>query len=218
MVFDNNTVSACFCFVFLFFLDLENNIRRQYYCKILRRDHAVICFNGSQEVFCNAKWNICLQIEFLCLHPSRIVNKLINMTFAYGWEIINSGQGECSAAILSTPYRADCFSRGNVDFLQCQRTWRFSHLIPTPCSHVVLFGLVLCPFLCPHLYWAEYFYVANVVKVFFISLFCILVTWFCLLQIKAAMGFPHSQFDPHGICVLFLSKRSSGNALRHGFR
>ena len=39
---------------------------------------------------------------------------------------------------------------------------------------------------------------------------------YCL--IKAAMGCSHSQFDPHGICVLFPSKRSSDNALRHCFR
>ena len=31
------------------------------------------------------------------------------------------------------------------------------------------------PFLCPHLYWAEYFYVANVVKLIFINLFGILL-------------------------------------------
>ena len=56
-------------------------------------------------------------------------------------------------------------------------------------------------FLCPHLYWAEYFYVANVVKVFFDKL--ILYTSFVILfiTIKAAMGFSHSHFDPYGICV-----------------
>ena len=29
------------------------------------------------------------------------------------------------------------------------------------------------------------------------------------------MGCSHSQFDPHGVCVSFASKRSSGNAVPH---
>ena len=32
--------------------------------------------------------------------------------------------------------------------------------------------MMLVAFLCPHLYWAEYFYVANDLKLFFINLFC----------------------------------------------
>ena len=84
------------------------------------------------------KWNNCSQIEFLCLHPKRIVNKLINMTFAHGWEIINSGQGACSAAILSTPYRAHYCSRGDADLgviLQFQRTWK---VLPASSPRLVL--------------------------------------------------------------------------------
>ena len=48
-----------------------------------------------------------------------------------------------------------------------------------PHPPVLLFGL-----LCPHLYWAEYFYVANVVKVLFINLVSTQVTWFCSIQFK----------------------------------
>ena len=44
MVFDNNTVGA------FFFLDLENNIKGQYYCKIPRTGYVVICFNESQQI------------------------------------------------------------------------------------------------------------------------------------------------------------------------
>ena len=46
----------------------------------------------------------------------------------------------------------------------------FSHLLPSPCPRFLYLA-----FLCPHLYWAEYFYLANVVKVFLINLFCTLV-------------------------------------------
>ena len=100
------------------------------------------------------------------------VNKLINMTF------IIDGRGQ----FFVPPYRAHCWSRGNAELcaiLQCQRTWK---VLPTSSPRLVLmmFWPLLCPFLCPHLYWAEYFYVANVVKVFFINLFCILLMWFCL--------------------------------------
>ena len=52
---------------------------------------------------------------------------------------------------------------------------------------LVLMSLYLA-FLCPRLYWTEYFYVANVVKVFSINLFC--STYVILfITIKLAMGF-----------------------------
>ena len=59
--------------------------------------------------------------------------------------------------------------------LQCER---MSNLFWTSFPGLVfLLGL-----LCPHLYWAEYFYVANVVKVLFINFSSTQVTWFCLLK------------------------------------
>ena len=42
----------------------------------------------------------------------------------------------------------------------------FPTFSPLPCPHVLLFGV-----LCPRLYWAEYVYVASVVKVPLINLF-----------------------------------------------
>ena len=49
-------------------------------------------------------------------------------------------------------------------FIEKGRRRLFSNL-----TVVVVFFLA---FLCPHLYWADYFYVANVLNVFFINLFC----------------------------------------------
>jgi len=46
-------------------------------------------------------------------------------------------------------------------------------LFPTSFPRFVLMFFYLA-FMCPHLYWAEYFYVAIVVKVFLINLLCIL--------------------------------------------
>ena len=68
-----------------------------------------------------------------------------------------------------------------VSFCLATSMWKdvkpFLNFLPWPCPLVLLFGL-----LCPHLYWAEYFYVANVVKVLFINFSSTQVTWFCLLQ------------------------------------
>ena len=80
-------------------------------------------------------------------------------------------------------HREDCWSRADSELC----------VIP-PCyfrlkGHQKLF-----------LYWAEYFYVANVLKVLLINLFCTLVMWL-FIPIKPAMGVSHSLFHPYGICV-----------------
>ena len=89
-------------------------------------------------------------------------------------------------AILHTPYKSALlitWGRGVMRhsallFIEIGRRRLFSNLLPLPCPRVlmiVLFLWLFCfflAFLCPHLYWADYFYVANVLNVFFISLFC----------------------------------------------
>ena len=89
----------------------------------------------------------------------------------------------------------------------------FSHLLPLPCPHVLMLGFLFA-FLCPHLYWAEYFYVANVLKVVFINLFDInLVILFII--IKAAIGFLIAILTHMEFVSLLPSKQSSVNAVPH---
>ena len=132
-----------------------------------------------------------------------------NNQFRTGWVVVSNSFYPLLSTLLFT-WRSGVWCH----FSMSKNVEGFANLVHSPWPHVVLFGLVLCSFF----YWAEHFYVANVVKVFFINVFCILLTWFCLLQIKAAMGCSHSEFDPHGICASLPSKRSSGNAVPHAFR
>ena len=56
------------------------------------------------------------------------------------------------------------------------------------CGCIIAFAIIdLLAFLWLRIYCAKYFYRANVLKVFFINLFCTLFMWFCLLQVD--MGF-----------------------------
>ena len=119
-----------------------------------------------------------------------------------------SGRGQ----FFLPSYRAHCCSRGDTELvviLQCQNCGRFC---PPPAL-----ALSSCYSIWPC--FVPVFVPSPLLGWIFLCSQCgesILLTWCCLLQIKAAMGCSHSQFDPHGIRVSFPSKRSSGNAPRGG--
>ena len=141
------------------------------------------------------------------------------MNFRQEWVIINWRQGECLGAILCTPLWSALsitWGRGvmchSASLRQCERTLK---VFPTSSPRLVLVSFYLA-FLCPRLYWAEYFYVANVVKVsfFFINVFCTLVKmWFCLLQLKRLWAFPIAILTYMACVSLLPSKESLADAV-----
>ena len=133
------------------------------------------------------------------------------MSFAHEFKWLSikdrvSGWGQSFVSPPPPTYRVHCWSHVDAELcviLPCYFSVKghrnlFPTFFPLPCPHVLLFGL-LVPHLYNIMYWAENFYVANVVKVPLINLFCTQVYY---NKIKAGYGVSQSHFHPYGICVL----------------
>ena len=148
----------------------------------MRNKHIVFSyFSFSSHAFCFVYINLRLcwnhQLVVWVLH----MNKLLSIQDRVsGW-----GQSPLYTPPPPSPIEliVDHMERqAYVLFCLATSVWKvvktfFPTFFPLPCPHVLLFGV-----LCPQLYWAEYVYVASVVKVPLINLFWTQVMWFCLLQ------------------------------------
>ena len=148
------------------------------------------------------KWNICLQIELLCLYPRSSVNQKNNIIWVLHlnkWlSILDRVSGWGKSFVPPPPpplplptYRAHCWSHVDAELctviLPCYFSVKghqnlFPTFFPLPCPRVLLFGLLV-----PHLY--------NVLGWKFLCSQCNEST------LDKPMGMSKSHFHPYGICV-----------------